>query len=566
MLRSIKPGGRSNSLGAFNVLARLKITPSETLSIDLSADAARLQSECCTQVPVRVGATLKPANRQFPALAAAAGYAPLPLDPKARITDIDAPLAIDTTEGGVLARIEARAGAFDLTSLTAWRMWDWDAANDRDYTGLSIQTVQHIPSRQTQASQEVRLATRGEGPVQGVAGIFIFTQTIRGRPISVYGPVATAWLLGPAPTYPAGLLDGYGTDGRTRFLSTSAAVFGEASWAASDRLSLTAGLRFTREDKTGRFDSTVSGGGPAPTAFLQSAKLSILRPQSYSAKVGDGALSGRLAAVYRLTPGLSAYASLARAEKSGGINMSGLPTDAQGQPALTTAVIRPERVTAWEAGLKLRPEGGRAAVSLDVFETRVGDYQANVVDSGPGALRGYLANIEAVRSRGVEVEVEVRPVEGLILAGQAALTDARYRSYANGPCPLERIGSGTTACDLSGQRLPGVPKWAWSATADYARPLAGAGLEAFVRADASGRSDSAGEATGSAYTVIDGSAFVNLSAGIRRPGAWEVTAWVRNAFDAAWLTAVTVQAGNSGLVLGAPGDPRLAGLTLRLAY
>jgi iron complex outermembrane receptor protein len=246
--------------------------------------------------------------------------------------------------------------------------------------------------------------------------------------------------------------------------------------------------------------------------------------------------------------------------------MSGLPTDAQGQPALATAVIRPERVMAWEAGLKLRPEGGRAAVSLDVFETRVRHYQANVVDTGPGALRGYLANIEAVRSRGVEVEAEVRPAEGLVLTGQAALTDARYRSYANGPCPLERIGSGTTACDLSGQRLPGVPKWAWSATADYARPLAGAGLEAFVRADANGRSDSAGEATGSAYTVIDGSALVNLSAGVRRPGAWEVTAWVRNAFDAAWLTAVTVQAGNSGLVLGAPGDPRLAGLTLRLAY
>jgi iron complex outermembrane receptor protein len=515
---------------------------------------------------VRVGATLKPADRQFPALAAAAGYVPLPLDPKARITDIDAPLAIDTTEGGVLARIEARAGAFDLTSLTAWRGWDWDAANDRDYTGLSIQTVQHIPSRQTQASQEVRLATRGEGPVQAVAGIFVFSQTITGQPISVYGPAATAWLLGPAPTYPADLLDGYGTDGRTRFRSTSAAVFGEVNWAASDRLSLTAGLRLTREDKTGRFDSSVSGGGPAPNAFLQSAKLSILRPQSYSAKVGDGAVSGRLAGVYRLTSGLSAYASLSRAEKSGGINMSGLPTDAQGQPALTTAVIRPERVTAWEAGLKLRPEGGRAAVSLDVFETRVRDYQANVVDTGPGALRGYLANVEAVRSRGVEVEAEVRPAEGLVLTGQAALTDARYRSYANGPCPLERIGSGTAACDLSGRRLPGVPKWAWSATADYARPLAGAGLDAFARADVSGRSDSAGEATGSAYTVMDGFALVNLSAGIRRPGAWEVTAWVRNAFDAAWLTAVTVQAGNSGLVLGAPGDPRLAGLTLRLAY
>lgn len=566
MLRNMKSGRRSNFLGSFNALGRLRITPSDDLVIDFSADMASLKAECCTQVPVRIGTTLRPPARQFPALAAAAGYVPLPLDPKARITDIDAPLAIDTTEGGVMARIGARAGAFDLTSLTAWRWWDWDAANDRDFTGLSIQTVQHIPSRQEQVSQELRLVTREAGPVQGSAGVLVFSQVIIGRPISVYGPAATAWLLGPAPTWPAGLLDGYGTEGRTRFRSTSAAVFGEATWAASDRLSLTAGLRYAWEDKAGRFASTVSGGGPAPTPFLQAAKLSILRPQAYQAAIRDGGLSGRLAAVYRLSPGLSAYASLARAETSGGINMSGLPTNAQGQPALATAVIRPERVMAWEAGLKLRPEGGRLALSLDVFETRVRDFQANVVDTGPGALRGYLANVERVRSRGVEAEAELRPLAGLVLTGAAALTDARYLSYANGPCPLEQIGVATTACDLSGRRLPGAPKWAWSASADYARPIPGPGSEVFLRLDANGRSDAAGEATGSAYTVIDGYALVNLSAGLRRPGAWELTAWVRNAFDASWLTSVTVQAGNSGLVLGAPGDPRSAGLTLRVAY
>lgn len=166
----------------------------------------------------------------------------------------------------------------------------------------------------------------------------------------------------------------------------------------------------------------------------------------------------------------------------------------------------------------------------------------------------------------MEVEAEARLAPGLVLTGQASLTDARYLSYPNGPCPLEKTGSSATACDLSGRRLPGVPDWAWSATADYSRPLAGRDLETFARADASGRGDSAGEATGSAYTQIGGYTLVNLSAGLRRPGSWEVSAWVRNAFDARWLTAVTVQAGNSGLVLGAPGDPRLAGLTLRVAY
>lgn len=566
MLRNIKSAQRSNSLGAFNLIARVRIAPNDGLSIDFTADAARIQSNCCTQVPVRIGTTLRPVSRQFPALAAAAGYTPLPLDARSRITDIDAPLGVDTTEGGLSGQVRARLGEFELTSLTAWRWWDWDAANDRDYTGLPIQTVQHIPSRQEQVSQEVRLATSGAGPLQATVGVFVFNQVIRGRPVSVYGPAATAWLLGPAPAWPADLLDGYGTDGRTRFRATSSALFGEATWAASDRLSLTAGLRYTWEDKTGEFASTVSGGGPAPTALLQAAKLSILRPQAYAADVRDGSASGRLAGLYRLTPGLSAYASLSRTEKSGGINMSGLPNDALGQPALATAVIRPEKVVAWEAGLKYRPEGGRAALSLDLFETRVRDFQANVVDTGPGALRGYLANIDRVRSRGLEAEAEARPVRGLLLTGAATLLDARYLAYANGPCPLERIGTVTSVCDLSGRRLPGAARWSWSASADYVRPLAATGHDAFLRLDANGRSGSPGEATGSRYAVIDGYALVNLSAGLRSPRGWEASLWVRNALDARWLTAVTVQAGNSGLVLGAPGDPRMAGLTLRMGY
>ena len=566
MLRNINSGERSNSLGAFNLSARLRIEPEANLTFDFTADVARLQADCCTQVPVRIGTTLRPVARQFPALAAAAGYTPLPLDARSRITDIDAPLGIDTTEGGLSGRVQVRLGEFDLTSLTAWRWWDWDAANDRDYTGLPIQGVQHIPSRQEQASQELRLSNSGAGPLQATVGVFVFNQVIRGRPVSVYGPAATAWLLGPAPAWPADLLDGYGTDGRTRFRSTSAALFGEATWAASDRLSLTAGLRYTWEDKAGAYVSTVAGGGPAPTAILQAAKLSILRPQAYEAKVSGGALSGRIAAVYRVSPGLSAYLSLSRAEKSGGINMSGLPTDAQGQPALATAVIRPEKVDAWEVGLKHRPEGGRAALSLDVFETRVRDFQANVVDAGPGALRGYLANVDRVRSRGLEAEAEVRPVRGLVLTGSATLMDARYLAYANGPCPLERIGTATSVCDLSGRRLPGAARWSWSASADYVLPLAAAGQDAFVRLDANGRSDSPGEATGSRYTAIEGYTLVNLSAGLRSPRGWEASLWVRNVLDTGWLTAVTVQAGNSGLVLGAPGDPRMAGLTLRMGY
>ena len=70
-----------------------------------------------------------------------------------------------------------------LTSITAWRYWDWDVANDRDYTGIPIQSIQRIPSRQDQYSQEFRIASNGNRTLDYVTGLYFFTQTIDGKPI-----------------------------------------------------------------------------------------------------------------------------------------------------------------------------------------------------------------------------------------------------------------------------------------------------------------------------------------------------------------------------------------------
>lgn len=81
------------------------------------------------------------------------------------------------------------------------------------------------------------------------------------------------------------------------------------------------------------------------------------------------------------------YGSWALGHKSGGINMSGLPLTADNQPALTTAAIKPEQVITIELGIKSRWLDARLLVNFDVYHTDVDDFQANVVDTGPGALR-----------------------------------------------------------------------------------------------------------------------------------------------------------------------------------
>ena len=355
VLHNVTTGTDQNSLNNQSVRGQLLLKASDALTFRLTGDWSNFKSECCTQVYLRTGTSLRPAGRQFPALAAGLGYSPPSLNPYDRLTDIDARLAVDTNEGGVSLIGDWDLGYATITSVTAWRFWNWDAANDRDYTGLKIQLQQGIPSRQDQISQEFRMASNGDGPFGYVWGLYYFRQVITGRPISIYGPTAAYWLIGPttgasATPVPSNLLDGYGQDGRTRFATDSYASFGEVNWKVTDRLTLTGGLRYTIEHKVGDYSTFVFGGLETTVPALVNAKLSILRPQAYGARSDDGSLSGRTNASYQLADGIFAYASYARGFKSGGINMSGLPLDSQNQPAWRRLSCGPSGTRPGKAG------------------------------------------------------------------------------------------------------------------------------------------------------------------------------------------------------------------------
>jgi len=569
VIRNIVTGEDHNGIGNQAVRGQLLFQPNDRVSVRLIADFTNFESNCCTQVYFRVAPTLKPAARQYPALAAGVGYTPASLDPYDRVTDIDAALGVSTNEGGVSAIANWNLGAATLTSVSAWRFWNWDAANDRDYTGLPIQLVQHIPSRQDQYSQELRLASNGEGALSYVGGLYFFRQRVIGRPISIYGPLAAYYLVGPttgaaATPVPGNLLDGFGSDGRTDFQSNSYAAFGEVNWRPLRGLTITGGLRYTYEKKKGSYDTFTFGGLQTANAALNSAKLSILRGQDYAARVNGGALTGRANLAYQFTPDVFGYAGFARGAKSGGINMSGLPLDNANQPALNTAVVRPEQNTNYEIGLKTRLFGRRLTLNVDAYYTRVTDFQANVTDTGAAAaLRTYLANIPKVTVKGIEADANVQVSKRFSLNASAAYADGKYDSYPNGPCPIERIGSATTVCDLSGIALPSLPKWSVTYGGDYALPIDPLGGSIALHLDGRSQTKQFGDPTGSAYTVIGGYTLVNGSVGFRSRRGWEIAVFTRNLFDRNYIQNVTIQAGNTGLILATPSDPRTVGVTFR---
>jgi len=136
---NVKTGQNVNSLDNLGIRGALLWQPSDSFKVTLSGDYNIQDPICCVQIYARVGTTQRAANRQYAALIARfPGYAVPSTDPFDRVTDLDANIRARNEHGGVSALVEWELGKFALTSVSAYRWWDWTPANDRDFTGLPI--------------------------------------------------------------------------------------------------------------------------------------------------------------------------------------------------------------------------------------------------------------------------------------------------------------------------------------------------------------------------------------------------------------------------------------------
>jgi iron complex outermembrane receptor protein len=576
--------------------------PSDTLDVTLSGDYSTQNPECCGTVYVRTGATQRPLYRQYEALAAAQNYAPPSRDPFDRLTDIDADLSAKNEIGGVGLRAQWELGDGTLTSATAWRFWNWGPANDRDFTGLPITTRSQNPSQQNQYTQELRY-NYSAGNVDAVIGLFGFHQTVRTQGTESLGSAASRWLLNPGnvPVGSAGcatpttlacdptVLDGVVAYNDIRLDNTSAALFGQVSWEVSPGLTLQPGVRLNWDKKDGLYERLVFDGAGSPVTFRDAAgnlitnprvvaQRDALTPQRIEPTFSDWNFSYDFTASYQFTPEVLGYATYAKSFKSGGINLNGVPNDAQGNPQVQVGAIRPENVNHYEIGIKTDLPGRLGVFNLAAFRTDIGDYQALVNAGQVSTTRGYLANAEKVRTQGFEADLNIQPSDRFRAYVNAAYTDAKYVAFTGAPCPPELSGGGSGAviaapgtpgnspasCDISGQRIAGVSKWSLSygAEANAEANLLGRAGEIYFGFDGNYRSRFSSNPSPSAYTWIDGYSLANFRLGFRTDDGLNVFAWVRNAFDEEFFELLSVAPGSTGLIAGQPGDPRTYGLTL----
>ena len=598
---NVTTGNFVNEQNNLGLRGALLWNAADTLKITLAGDYNRQNPECCAQIYARYGSTQRPANRQFPALSAAFGYAPPSFDAFDRLTDVDANLNARNILGGASLKVEWDMGPGTLTSVSTWRFWDWTPSNDRDFTGLPITTNSENPSQQEQFTQEVRYVGSAGNSIDFVAGVFAFYQTIDTQGFQRQGSAASRWLLNPTSALASNpaVLSNLVANNTIGFKNTSIAAFGQLSWKVTDALTVQPGVRINYDKKAGSYDSVVTGTASNGTRQLVTfngpfandpwivAQRGVLAPQVFEPEFSDWNLSYDLTLAYQIAPDIRSYATYVKTFKTGGINLSGVPNDAAGNPLLAAGSVKPEKVDHFEVGLKTQFWDRRATLNLAGFWTEIRDYQATVNNGQLGVLRGYLANAGKVRVRGIEADLSVRPSERFNAYVSGAYTDHEYVRFVDAPCPPELAG-GTTVpgsqvpgapsvpgalspanCDISGQWLPGISNWAFSYGAEANAPASIFALDgfAYIGFDGNYRSKFSSNPSSSIYTDINGYALSNFRLGYRTDDGLNVFAWMRNAFDVKYFEQLAANTGgNTGLIAGQPGDPRTFGLTLASSF
>lgn len=565
-------GGRTQDYHDFGLRGQLLFTPTENFKLRLIGDYGFQKSQTAAAVLTGVIRTYdNGANfaNNYNDRATRLGLATVTAPPGDRIVDVDGNPRYKMRQGGVAAIADLSLPGHMLTSVTSWRRWDWYPHNDGDSTRLDAGTDFHQSNNQQQFSQELRIASEGDRKVDYIAGLYYLWQSIKAEALNAYGRDAASWFLAPSvdPVVGAAALNGYSIVSHSKPVTNSYAAFGQTIWRITPTVDLTTGLRYTYETKSGWFDQEATGASLAGlTAAQQAAALAIRARYGaanvYEARTREGRLSGQATLSWKVTPDALIYATYGRGNKFGGLNLANITTTG---PYAANPVIKPETIDSYELGVKTSWWQNKLSANLAGFWTDVSDYQTTIVDVDRNNI-SFFTNVGKVRTRGIEADLHADPTPWLSLYGSGTYTDAQYVSYPNAPCPIEITGQ--TLCDLSGRRLPGVSKWAFSAggegKASVGKAL-GHEAELYLGADYSYRSNYYTTASLSRYSLIGSYSLLNARIGIRAAdGSVDLQLWGRNLFNKDYYQSLS--AGNTGAITGTLGDPRTYGVTLRTRF
>jgi iron complex outermembrane receptor protein len=396
------------------------------------------------------------------------------------------PIAVETNEDWVRSSDEVESinemyngvltanydyGDHTLTSVTGYVEYDTKEIVDVDYVGLEILDGTNQTEKYSQFSQEFRIASPGGETFDYIAGVFyqngkvdVTDQVFLGSFLNLAGPPVSL------------LVDSY-WDREYEQSSDLFSAFAQGDYNISDKLTLTAGARFSHETKSGSRDLDIEAlpGNAAPNApTLAALWAGVLNVGAHeiSGKRKEDSFDPLVRLQYKASENMMLHASYTQGSKAGGfdIRSNSIPgTPGIGNPG--TFEFDGEKATNYELGMKFNSD--RARVNVSLFQTDYDDLQTNIFD---GVLGFLVQNASAAKVKGIEADARFLISDNLEFYGSAAYLDYEYTNFPDSQCAYQETPTNGTFCDRSGFTVPYAPEFSTNFGLDYTRDISD-GLE-----------------------------------------------------------------------------------------
>ncbi len=335
-----------------------------------------------------------------------------------------------------------------LKSITAYRQTQVNDQLDLDGSSFGfLETAQQ--DGQKQVTQEFQVLGDGlDSKLKYQAGVFYLYRTAlyTSNSNDLLGLAALGAVQNPA----------YAT---STYDKSTPSVYGQAEYAITPRINLTAGLRYTEESDT-LGNSSYNGG----TSLTGKATCNV--PPQYNVNGSchvtesnsDRNLSYTFGIDYTPVNDVFLYAKTSRGFKSGGINLR-----VSAAPASLTTFL-PETVEDYEGGVKSTLLNNHLRLNAAVYHSNYSNYQASVIESDNGALYTVVQNARSAEINGVELEGTAVPIDNLSFHATAAWTDPHYDNFY--------VNNGVETVNEEFRNFLQTPRWTASLTGSYAIPTA----------------------------------------------------------------------------------------------
>ena len=508
----VRPGNKLGGTKSLSLRSKLLVQPSDAIRFVFTASYQDLESSQNTIIPYNPGTGREnTAGRRFP------GYIPVNSPWEAANNEIPV-LNFDRLNLSLHAQFDL--GFASLQSTSSYMKVHAKQNTDSDASNIFLGQIPFDTGGKSY-SQEVRLLSTGSDRFKWILGVYGFY-------------LETAWdnirlITSPGPGFPINTLrlDPSAT-------TKSYAGFGEATFEVVDSLFVTAGARYSTEDRT--FRQRINGNQLITGGFAPSGKAEA----SFNKWTYRGVIR------WEFSDRGNVYASFGTGFKSGVFNelsVAGFATD-------------PETIEALEGGVKVDPLPWlRTNLSVFRYDYKDLQVQARAADG----VSYVLQNAATAELYGGELEVTAEPVADLNVRAAFTYLHSEYASFpraqtfrpVTNSAGVEIGGNVTEEFDVSGNQMMRAPKYTISGGINWSTDLAGGRFQAIGNLYWSSKVyyDFRNLFFQDSYTTISGEL-----AWTTPDEAWRFSLWGRNLTNEAILTQVRLGPLDAGVNYDRPRE------------